>query len=270
MIYLKGQESRGAFTMSNQKIELEKGVITFNILNPFNMPVEDINKKLTEAMLVLQYDFDAVNETSGLSDLNYDSETDSLKGIYAAFKDFDVKCWEQGFEVVKNLKKLEKAEFLITSKAAYIWGGSAAIKSFCEMVQNTLNIHCSTADVEQEKLEKTKEKLKKVSALAFDNQKTDVITKGNLAGRINELDLSEFIAEGHTINSFGGVINTPVGLSAFCINKQGKIKMQLENKKALEPDFFDWVFDLLMRDGSPVKEPSLFDYAAATDGEENK
>lgn len=47
--------------------------------------------------------------------------------------------------------------------------------------------------------------------------------------------------------------------------------MQLENKnEALEPEFFDWVFDLLMRDGSPVKEPSLFDYAAATDGEENK
>jgi hypothetical protein len=259
-------ESKEAFIMSNT-VETEKGLIAFNILNPFDMPVEDINKKLTEAMLVLQYDFDAVNETSGLSDLNYDSETDSLKGVYAAFKDFDVKCWEKGFEVVKNLKKLEKAEFLITSKAAYIWGGSAAIKSFCEMVQNTLNIHCSTADMEQDNLEKTKEKLKKVSSVAFDNLKTDVITKASINGRINELDLSTLISEGHTINSFGGVINTPIGLSAFCINKQGKIKMQLENKnEALEPDFFDWVFDLLMRDGSPVKEPSLFDYV---EGENN-
>lgn len=256
-------------SMSN-KVELENGLISFYILNPLGDDVSQIHKKLTEAMLVLQYDFDAVNETSGLADLNYDNNTDTVKGAYVAFKDFTVKYWEKGFEIDKKLKKIEKSEFLITSKAAYIWGSNFAINSFCDMVQNALNIPCSTADIGQEKLEKTKDKLKKVNSVAFNNQKTDVVTKGSLSGRLDELDLSEFIADGHIINSFGGIINTPVGLSAFAVNKQGKIKIGVENKnEVLEPEFFDWIYDLLIQDGNPVKEPSLFDYVNE-EKEENK
>ena len=252
-------------------VELENGTIAFNILNPLGDNVADINKKLTEAMLVLAYDFDPVNETSGLSDLSFDSENNTLKGLYAAFKDFDVKCWEQGCEITKKLRKIEKADFLITEKAAYIWGSNYAIEQFCEMVQNAMNIHCSTADIEQEKLEKTQGKLKKVSSVSFDNQKTDVITKASITGRINELDLTGFIAEGHIINFFAGVLNTPIGLAAFELNKQGKIKIRVENKnEILNPEFFDYVYDLLIKDGTPTKEPSLFDFAEQEPAEENE
>lgn len=244
------------------KLNVEKGKIKYQMLNSIDSDVSNVFKQLQNAMLILTYGFDPVNEISGLSDLNYDNNDNSIKGTFVCFKVEEVTYWEKGNEMKESIKSLEQTDFLITEKAVYASGQSYAIKEFCEMIQKVFNVECAPAEISQEKLEKTKGKVKNLSSVSFNNKKTDIIARASLTGQLNGFDLSSMVEEGHTIKAFKGFINSPIGLTGLNIGHKGNVTAFVDKTLTeLDSEFFDWVYDLIMNDGNAVKEPSLFDFA---------
>ena len=232
--------------MPLNEIEISGHSLTLDIWN-----CEIPNIKETFQKIMNEGDMFSIDpEFPGFHDCDTDGEI--IRGFYSGIIPFEVEHLKDGITTKELFRRIESCEFIATENVIFTTGKPGPMKGLAHSLSGLSGYHISKVEFEFNQLSQMQERMTRIKNVVVSNPKDKEVRRARLAGQIESYtDYNIIDPRNHGIESFGGIIDTPLGSMTANISRKGKIRLSVKRGFIFTVDCLLWLVNLIKEESSP-------------------